>query len=846
MAEESNDQNRPTGSETLPSPLTTAASHPELSARELRVVCPLSAEELVRIASGADAEDKLLGQERALDAIRLALGIDAPGYNVFVTGLRTREERAAVLRLLQEQAAGMPTPGDWVYVNNFRNPESPVALYLRPGQGNELRNRMQELVNFVLDQLPKAFRREDFDHERAALREKYNRRIQELFGNFEAKARDRGFVLQSTSSGQVLFIPLIRGKVPDSPEELQREMQAMSEEERERLSKAQSELQSELAGIMTRQQELMHELVADIRAIERSFASRLITPAITALKQFFDNPAVSAYLDQVGEHMLSHLDNFREPSDNTGEKSPLLRPLPEGRFIEYQVNVLVDNSRHKGAPVICEDAPTYRNLFGTIERWIDPLGRSATNFTRIVPGSLLRAHEGFLLFDLEDAVVEPGVWKTLKRTLKTGRLTLETYEPFPFFGVSGLKPEPIEVHVKITVLGGRYLYNMLYFYDSEFADLFKVKAEIRPVVDADAETARHYARRIGTLSSRAHLPPFDGAAIQRVVEFGMRLAGDRDRIASSLEPIDDLVRESAYFAQSEGASRTTATHVDRALAQRALRLNFVEEEIRRLIANGILIVHLDGKNVGQINGLSVLDVGGYAFGRPARVTVSVGVGQAGVINIEREARLSGSTHDKGMMILSGFVRGRFGLERPVTMSASVCFEQSYSGIDGDSASSTELYGLLSALSGVPIRQDLAVTGSVDQYGNVQAIGGVNEKIEGFFRVCKTVGLTGRQGVLIPRSNLRNLILDSEVVKAVEAGTFHIYPVETIDQGIEILTGVSAGTLDQPGTINYLVAQRLREISDKIRDGHGGETRIVHEPSPPSPAPTPPVPPEPPA
>jgi predicted ATP-dependent protease len=347
------------------------------------------------------------------------------------------------------------------------------------------------------------------------------------------------------------------------------------------------------------------------------------------------------------------------------------------------------------------------------------------------------------------------------------------------------------------------------------------------------------------LVRRGNLPPFDGDAIKRIVEFGMRLAGDRDRVASSLEPIDDLVRESAYFAQAENAPRTAPEHVHRALVQRVMRLNFIEEEIRRLIANGTLIVHLDGTSVGQINGLAVLDVGGYAFGRPSRVTVSVGVGQAGVINIEREARLSGSTHDKGIMILAGFLRGRFGQQRAVTMSASVCFEQSYSGIDGDSASSTELYGLLSALSGVPLRQDFAVTGSVDQYGNVQAIGGANEKIEGFFRVCKAVGLTGRQGVLLPRSNLRNLMLDSETVQAVDNGTFHIYPVDTIDQGIEILTGVRAGTLEQPGTINYLVAQRLREMSEKIRDGRPGETRIVHETTPPAPPPQPPSPPEPP-
>ncbi|HKV56155.1 MAG TPA: AAA family ATPase [Candidatus Binataceae bacterium] len=848
MADQTDHHQADQGTNAAPTvPPQPAPAHSELGAGELRGACPLSADELVQLTAAEDG-DELLGQGRALDAIKLAIGIDAPGYNVFVTGLRTRAERDTVLRLLREKAALMPTPGDWVYVNNFRSPEAPVAIYLKAGQGNELRTRMNDLVGYVIDQLPKAFRREDFDQERTALREKYNKRAQELFGNFETRARERGLGIQSTPNGQVIFIPLIQGKMPESPEELQRQMQAMPEQERERLAAAQNELQGELANIVMRQQEIMHDLVADIRAIERAFAGRVITPAIEALKPFFDNPAVSAYLDDVAEHMLGHLENFRDPQETPAERppSPFPRAESEARLQEYKVNVLVNNSGRRGAPVISEDAPTYRNLFGTIERWVDPLGRSSTNFTRIIPGSFLKAHGGFLLFDLEDAAIEPGVWATLKRTLKTGRMTPETYEPLPFFGTSGLKPEPIEVHTKLAVLGGGYLYNMLYFYDQEFSGLFKVKAEIRPVIDADRAAASRYAARIGVVVRRENLTSFDGDALRRVVEFGIRLAGDRDRIASSMEPIDDLVRESAFFAQADSAPRVTPEHVHRALVQRVMRHNFIEEEIRRLIANGTLIVHLDGHSVGQINGLAVLDVGGYAFGRPSRVTVSVALGQAGVINIEREARLSGSTHDKGVMILNGFLRGRFGQERPVAMSASVCFEQSYSGIDGDSASSTELYGLLSALSGLPIRQDFAVTGSVDQYGTVQAIGGANEKIEGFFRVCRTVGLTGRQGVMLPRSNVRNLMLDSETVQAVELGTFHIYPVETIDQGIELLTGVRAGTIDEPGTVNYLVAQRLREMSEKIRNGRQQETRVVHETaSEPSAPPRPPSPPQPP-
>ena len=451
-----------------------------------------------------------------------------------------------------------------------------------------------------------------------------------------------------------------------------------------------------------------------------------------------------------------------------------------------------------------------------------------------------------MLFDLDDAIVEPGVWKTLKRTLKTGRMTLETLEPFPFFMVSGLKPEPIEVATKVIVTGSPYLYNVLYFYDPEFAELFKVKAELRPLVDADVEAARHYAARVFALAKTEGLPDFDGGALARIVEFGMRQAGDRKRLSSVMEPIDDLAREAAYYAREANDQQVSARHVDRALNERILRLNFIEEEIRRLIAEGTIIVHLEGRQVGQVNGLAVLDAGGYSFGRPSRITATVALGQAGVINIEREARLSGSTHDKGMMILGGFFRQRFAQELPAAMTASIAFEQSYSGIDGDSASSTEIYALLSALSGVPLRQDLAVTGSVDQYGTVQAIGGANEKIEGFYRVCKAIGLSGTQGVLLPRANITNLMLEPETVEAVANGRFHVYPVGTIDEGIEILTGVRAGTLEEPGTINHLVSARLRHMSDILRERRPPEeNRILQagpSPAPEPPPPTPPVPP----
>ena len=822
-----------------------ADSAAELRPAELRASVAIDGAELKRAAETA-LDSELLGQSRAIDAIKLAIGIDAPGYNVFVSGLRTRIERETVLALLAEKAATMPTPGDWVYVNNFRNPESPSAIYLRAGQGRELAQRMRDLVALIVEQLPKAFRREDFDHERTALRDKYNQRAQELFKQIETRARERGFTLQGGPGGQVVFIPLVEGKVPESPEALQKAMSAKTDAEREQMTRAQGELENEFSGIIGRQQELMRDLVDDIRAIERAFAAKLIIPSAEELKRHFNNPGVTGYLDQVADHMLSHLDRFREaaPQQPGAEPQP---PVPEDgpRWFEYQVNVMVDNSTIQGAPVVSEDAPNYRNLFGTIERWIDPLGRSGTNFTRIIGGSFLKSHGGFLVLDLEDAVVEPGVWKTLKRSLKSGRMTLETFEPLPFFSMSGLKPEAIEVHTKLVVLGGGYLYNTLYFYDSEFSDLFKVKAEMRPSIDADASAARHYAGHVGSLARRENLPPFSGDALRKIVEFGMRQAGDRTRVLAMLEPIDDLARESAYFARAEHAAEVSGAHVERALAERVLRLNHIEEEIRRMIARGTLVVRITGKALGQINGLAVIDVGGYAFGRPSRVTATVALGQAGLINIEREARLSGSTHDKGIMILSGFLRARFGQAHPLAMTASIAFEQSYSGIDGDSASSTELYALLSALSGVPIRQDLAVTGSVDQHGNVQAIGGANEKIEGYYRVCKAIGLTGTQGVMVPKTNVDNLMLEPETVAAVERGEFHIYAIDTIDHGIELLTGVRAGTVDEPGTINYLVDQRLLKMADALRNSGNRETRVVHEVDSAPPAPKPPAPPEPP-
>ncbi|HVO93639.1 MAG TPA: Lon protease family protein, partial [Terriglobales bacterium] len=515
--------------------------------------------------------------------------------------------------------------------------------------------------------------------------------------------------------------------------------------------------------------------------------------------------------------VLNNLDDFKEAAPTAFALPFMQAPRERDPYLEYEVNIVVDNAQTNGAPIIVESAPTYLNLFGTIERVVDRFGRVVTNFTRIKSGSFLRAHGGYLIFSLEDAITEPAVWKVLKRTLRSGRIEMETYEPFALFSASGLKPEPVKVNTKIIVVGSAFLYHLLYTWDEDFHEMFKIRADFNPVMRRDEEHQLAYAQWVGNLCSDEGLPHFDPSGVERLIEFGARQAGDRDKVLASYAAIADLVREAAFWARKEDRQLVSARHVEKALESRIFRSNRIEEEIRELIANGTILVDIAGKKIGQVNGLSVMEIGGYAFGRPSRVTASVGMGQAGIINIERESHLSGSIHDKGVLILAGYLRNRFGQNHPLALSASLCFEQSYSGVEGDSASSTELYALLSRLTNVPLRQDIAVTGSVNQWGEVQAIGGVNEKIEGFYDVCRVVGLSGNQGVIIPEANVRHLVLRRDIIEAVERGQFHIYPVRTIDEGLEILTGVPSAGESGVESINQVAERRLKELAVGLKE-----------------------------
>jgi len=794
--------------EAPPLPLPT-----ELSAEELRfqVSFPTAFQTTAELEP---PDHDLVGQERAQAALDLGLGIAGSGFHIFVSGMAGAQKLDVVHDWVAQQARHAPTPGDWVYVHNFADPDVPQAIGLPTGHGVRLKARMAQLVKSLREELPKAFREEAFDRERDDLKEKYLAQAQALNASLETRAKDKGFLLQMSPQGMIL-IPVVNGQPLKGPEEFQQ----LAEDQQAAIEHKRRELLADLADFPRQQRDIMRAMAEDIRQVEQRFCENVIAPHLAAIGQEIHSPAVAAYLEQVKRHTVEHLDAFKEPADHDGSPSvspaPGQAPVGQEQLYEYEVNIVVDNAHTTGAPVLTENTPTYQNLFGSIERVLDRGGRLVTNFTRIKAGSMLCAHGGYLIFNLEDALTEPAVWKTLKRTLKSGRIAPETYEPFSLFSAAGLQPQPVAVQLKLIVVGSPSLYHSLYALDPEFQDLFKVHADFRHTLELSGQHGQLYGQWVGRLCRQENLPHFERSGVARLVEFGARRVGDREKVSAAYAEVADLVREAAYWAGKDEARLVTAAHVETALQQRRFRANRIEEELREMITRGTVLLDSQGKKVGQINGLAVLDIGGHSFGRPSRITASVGMGRAGIVNIERESRLSGSSHDKGLLILSGYLRNRFGQDKPLALSASLCFEQSYSGVDGDSASSTELYALLSRLAEVPLRQDLAVTGSVNQWGEVQAIGGANEKIEGFFDVCKAHGLTGQQGVLIPAANVRNLILRADVVRAVEDGRFHIYPVQTIDQGIELLSGLRAGSVDEPDTINGRVSRRLRELAEQL-------------------------------
>ncbi len=782
--------------------------------------------------------EEIIGQERALEAIRVGLDIESVGYNIFVTGLAGTGRFTTIKSVLKGLDVKGKIPNDICYVNNFKNPDMPHMISLPAGKGNAFKKEMETLIESLKKKIPLIFENETYLNKKKELVERFRNKQAEMFREFEKKVNREGFALVQIQMGPYSrpgIFPLIEGN-PVNIEQLETmvEEDKFSREELGRIKEKQNELINELEIIFKETRKSEKEIKEELSALDNEVISPVVKDSIYDIKEKFNYEKIHLYLDEVQEHILSNLHRFREREETPSPIIPGLTipPTPD-TFTEYEVNVLVDNSQTKGAPIIVETTPNYRNLFGTIERVVDRSGIWKTDFTHIKAGAFLRANGGYLIFNALDALLEPWVWPALKRTLKNQVIEIQTYDPLYFFSTSALKPEPIECNTKVIMIGDTHIYYLLYNLDDDFKKIFKIKADFDSVMRKDEEKILQYSSFIKKICDEEKLRPFDRTGVSAVVEYGVRLAGRQKKLSTRFHLIADLLREANYWAIKDGSSVVTEKHVDMAIEKKIYRVNLIEEKIQEMIDEGTILIDSDGMVVGQVNGLSVYNLGDYMFGKPSRITAKTSLGKAGIINIEREAELSGPIHNKGVYILSGYLRSKYAQDKPLTMSASICFEQSYSGVEGDSASSTELYALLSSLSGLPLRQDIAVTGSVNQKGEIQPIGGVNEKIEGFFDVCKAKGLTGKQGVMIPYQNIGDLMLRKDVVQAVKEGKFHIYPVKTIDQGIEILTGVEAGERMEDGkfkegTVNYLVDQKLRELGLKIKEFEGGAGEEVKE------------------
>lgn len=767
--------------------------------------------------------DQLVGQPRALRAFELGLGLKQPGYHIFLSGVPGTGKMEMVRRTLTERAKQEPSPNDWVYVNNFDEPDRPLAITLKAGDGTTFKRDMANLVGRLIDELPKAFQREDFGQEKERLRQQYKKQGEEIFDELAAMGKARNTTVQMLPDGQVVFIPLKDGQ-PINQEDLPKLPPELIQE----IERNQQELLEAAEKIADRQAEVGRQLNSEVRQVERLFATKVIEPLLKEVTDRYQSDKVNTWLERLKHHFLKNLDRFRRRVDkmldaSTGEVFQI--DLQE-RFFEYQVNLLVDNSELKQAPVIIEPSPSYKNLFGTIDRVVDRFGRVVANFTRVKAGSLVRANGGYLVFNIEDALTEPFVWKELKRTIKSGSAEIEAFDPFAIFTVSSLRPEPISLNVKLVALGNPLLYYLLSLYDDDFREIFKIKADFDTQMPRDQQAGQMYGRFIRKLSDSEALPPFDAPAVAELIRASTRLAGDQTKLTAKFQRVADLVRESAYWAKQANATVVSAAHVRQSLQEQVYRSDLVAARIRELIADGTLIVELKSPTVGCINGLAVANLGDYSFGWPTRITATVGVGSAGVINIERESRLSGRTFDKAMLILVGYLRTTYASKRALALSASLAMEQSYGGIDGDSATLAELLALLSAVARIPLRQDIALTGSLNQRGEVQAIGAVNEKIEGFFDVCRQWDLTGSQGVCIPAANVKHLVLRDDVAAAVAEKQFHIWAVSHVDEAIELFTGLPAGNLEQADSFHQLVDQRLRKLALSGKRRRNGSQRTV--------------------
>ena len=768
-----------------------------------------------------EQEINLVGQERVSDAINFGMNIPHPGYNIFVLGPSGTGKREIVRDFFEGKAKTDPTPQDWIYVHNFDHPDQPHAIELPPGMGVDYQQDIENLIDEMKTALSAAFESEEYQNRRQSIFETFKDKQAELFDELQEKAKQEDLAMIKTPSG-IAFAPRDEEGVL-APEEVNK----LSDEKREEIKNSIEILQEKLQNILQQVPLWQRDAKQEIKELNKEMANFAIGGLIKELTEKYQPyEKVTEHIDQIQNQIIDNADEFLP---NEGQEAiNFLEALYQQRdrstsmMDRFKVNVVIDNSDCEGAPVIFENNPTFANLIGRFDHFAQ-MGTLMTDFRMIKPGALHRANGGYLILDALKILSKPYAWEGLKRALQSKEIEIESMaQSLSLISTVSLKPEPIPLQVKIALVGDRLLYYLLVHHDHEFSELFKVEADFESEITWDDAHQELYAKLIATIIAKEKAKPFNSEAVARVIEQSARQASDSERLNTRLQDLNEIIIESDYWATKYEREFVSVEDVQCAINEKIRRGDRLRDRMQDSILREINIISTEGERIGQINGLSVYTLGSLNFGKPTRITAQVSLGKGQVIDIEREVDMGGPIHSKGVLILSGFLRGRYAQNIPLSLSASLVFEQSYGGVDGDSASTTELYALLSAIAEVPLKQNYAVTGAINQHGDVQAIGGVNEKIEGFYDICKSRGLTGNQGVLIPTANIKHLMLRKDVIESVTAGEFHIYPVDHVDEGIEILTGIKAGELQKDGTypqgtINRMVKDRLERMARRLAD-----------------------------
>ncbi len=787
----------------------------ELESCDLRYICDA---DIFKFKDTADIDplDEVIGQERAVQAIDFGLNMKSPGYNIFVTGIEGTGKSTITADITRKHAQELPTPHDWCLVNNFQDPYRPKPLAIPSGKAMVLGRQMERLIQTLKSKLPKVFEDENFQEKIGSLKDTHQKQESQRLQALEQAAQQKGLTIKKSQAG-FQTIPL-----KDGAPLTQEAYLALSQEEQQELETRIQDFQGEIEAAMREVARMRQERGKAMEQLMSETALAVVAEQMDFILDAYKSDAeIKSHLEEVRDHIVQNVTAFL-PSREQPETSQLaMFPGATPSFDKYRVNALVDRKAMTGAPVVFEPNPTYHNVFGHIEKKVH-MGGMVTDLTMVKAGSMLRADGGFLIMEIESLLMNPMVWESLKRTLRNKNLIIEDMLVGQGMAATSLRPEAIPIDVKVILIGGYEPFRLLQNHDPKFNKIFKVRADFDYEVDRTDQTIQQYARFIARVCKEENLLNFSPKGVAALVEFGEKDTSNKNKLSLRFGAIVGILKEADYWARKEGTTRVSERHVIQAFNEHRFRYNLYEEKIHESYTDNTVLIDVSGNTVGQVNGLAVHQVGDISFGRPSRITAETFMGKKGVVNIEREANMSGRTHDKGVLILSGYLGRVFAQHQPLGLSISLTFEQNYSGVDGDSASSTELYAILSSLADCPIDQGLAVTGSINQKGEIQAIGGVNQKIEGFFDVCKTKGLTGNQGVLIPVSNLKNLMVKRQVIDAVDAGQFHVYQVKTVEEGIQILTGKTVGTPDSDGcypvgTIYGDVQKKLRKYLERGRE-----------------------------